>query len=167
MHRSYHFLPTSQLSRYLGLGDVEFVKFVVFLEELAIQLVLVRTADLLRNRPAGLPEQPRIVIVVGDALLQILDAFDDPMIAIAVVVELDGDVVGKVPGEMDPDRNEMRLDDGDLVERGFVFRPIFLHLVFVRFFPKHERRHAAEAQGGEFDGLAGGIDFAELRLAET
>ena len=82
--RSYHSLPTSQLSRRAK-GRAP-LKSSSCLEQPAELLALVRLADFLGDHPAQLVLQPRLALVVGDAFLEEVEALDDPAVALAVVV---------------------------------------------------------------------------------
>src|SRR5258707_643203 len=86
------------------------------------------------------------------------------VIAIVVVVELDGHVVREIPGLELPERDEVRLQLGELLERGGEVRPIFGLLVVVRFFPQQIHGDAAQTERGELDGFAGRVDFAKINL---
>ena len=57
--------------------------------------------------------------------LQEFDAAADVVVAVAVVVELDRDVVRQVPGLELPERDEVRLQLGELLERGGEVGPVF------------------------------------------
>ena len=98
---------TSQLSRSSrdAVGVVARVKQLVpiLAEELAILLVLVGAADLLADVPADAVQQPRLVLVLLDALLEKVDAANHVGVAVVVVVELGRDVVRKIVRLIVPD----------------------------------------------------------------
>ena len=142
------------------------MEVVVLREQPAILHVLVRPADLLADEPAEVPEQMGIVAVVLLAFLEELDAAADEGVAIAVVVELDRHVVGQIPGLELPERDEVRLQLGELLERGGEVGPVFGLLVVVGLFPQQVHRDAAQAERGQLHRFAGRVDFAEAGLAE-
>ena len=62
----------------------------------------------------------------------------------------------------------MRLELADLVQRGAEAGPVLLHLVLVRLRPEQGRAgDAPHAQRRQADRFAGGIDLAQLRLAQA
>ena len=143
------------------------MKFVVRLEQPAVLHVLVGPADLLADEPAQIPQQLRIVGVVVLAFLQELDAAANIIIAVVVVVELDRHVVRQIPRLELPERDEVRLQLGELLERGGEVRPVFGLLVVVGLLPQQIHGDAAEAERRELDRFAGRVDFAKIDLREV
>ena len=147
-------------------ADVLVEEIVVLLEELAVLDVLVGAADLLRDVPAHVVQQAGFVHVDLGAGDDEVDALDHPVVAVAVVVELDGNVVGQVPALEPPDGDEVGLEADDLFQGGGKGGPVFGFLVFVGLHPHDVGRDSAHAQRGQLDRFAGRIDFSQVGLTE-
>ena len=138
------------------------MEVVVLLEQPAILHVLVGPADLLADEPAQVPQQLRDCRRCScSPSLQELDAAADVVIAVVVVVELDRHVVRQVPGLELPERDEVRLQLGELLERGGEVRPVLDLLVVVGLFPQQVHGDAAQAERRQLDRFAGRVDVAE------
>ena len=92
--------------------------------------------------------------------------FHHPSEAIAVIVELDRDVVREVVPLKIPNRPKMRLQADDLLQHRRIAAPIFFHLVVVGTFPKQQHRDSVQAQRGKLDGRTGRIDIPQARFAD-
>jgi len=146
---------------------VALVEVVVGLEQPPILFLLVGPADLLTDEPAHPAQEPWLAQVEGDALPQKLDALHHPGVAVVVVVELDGDVVGEIVGLEVPHGIKVGLELRHLLERGRKVRPVFHLLVVVGPVPEQRHGHVLEAERGQPHRLARGIDLAEVRLREA
>src|SRR3954467_6722406 len=138
------------------------MEIVVVFKELAVLHVLIGAANLLADEPAEIPEQLRVAGVVAFAFLQELNAAAHVVIAVAVVVEFNGDVVAQVPGLEFPKRHEVRLQLGELLERRGKTSPVFSLLEVVGLFPQPVHRNAAKTQRRKFNGFAGRVDFTDI-----
>src|SRR4051794_14088435 len=134
------------------------MEIIVISEELAVLHIFIGPANLLTDEPAEIPEQLRIIDVVVLAFLEELNTSAHVIIAVAEVVEFDRNVVAQIPGLKFPERDKVRLQLGELLERGGKTGPVLSLLEIVGLFPEPVDGHAAEAERHQLDGLAGRID---------
>jgi hypothetical protein len=114
-------------------------------EQAAELAILVGPADLVTGVPALVPGELCLVAVVIASLVQVGDALQHPVIALSIVIPLDGDVIREVPALVTPDVDKVRLQLADVVEDVAQGGPALLLLVFGGLVPQESGRPTAKA----------------------
>ena len=124
-------------------GTIFGMKIIVGLEEAAILEMFIRATYFLSDKPAQIPKQVWIILVVAFASFQKIDPATNIVVAVPVVIEFNRKVVTNVPGLKLPEGNKVRLQLGELVECGGQIRPVFCFFVVVCLFPEQVHSHPA------------------------
>ena len=107
-----------------------------------------------------------MIRIVFEALFEKVDPANHIKVSIVIVIKLDRQVVRQVPRLMLPNGNKVRLQLGDLFQRGRIARPVFDLLIVICLLPQQSRCHASHTERRQPNRLAGRIDFAQVRLAQ-
>ena len=97
----------------VAIGDVNlarrlaFRQFVVLAEQTTILFLFVGNSNLLRNRPPSAHVELRRVPVIDGSVLNELEPANNPSVSFAIIVEHSGRVIGELPADEVPNRNEV------------------------------------------------------------
>ena len=97
--------------------DKNLVVIVVVAEHLAKFDFFIGVADLVSNEPSGVVEQPRLISVVAISQAEKIDPLLHPVVTMAIVVEVGGNVVREIVTLKLPHANKVGLQTDNLIDR--------------------------------------------------